>query len=121
MEMKERAMQCYMALLSAAHNRQTLTYEILGGMVGLPARALAEPLGYIMVYCSNHNLPPLTVLVVQKHTGIPSEGLVTSDPKDFDGDRERVFTHEWYKTTPITSDDLATEWKKAQQLRNINA
>ena len=112
MEMKERAMQCYMVLLSAAHNRQILTYELVGQLIDLPARAMGKPLGYVMAYCSNHDLPPLTVLVVRKGEGAPGEGLATADPDEFNENCERVFTREWYKDVPITPDILVDEWKK---------
>ena len=118
MELKERAMQCYMVLLGAAHNRQTLTYEILGDMIGLPPVGIGQILGYIMAYCHNHGLPPLTVLIVQKHTGKPGEGLATSDPKDFDKNRERVYARQWYRDAPITPDTLRDEWTKYNNADN---
>ena len=43
----ERALQIHQVLVSAAHNRQTLTYSLLGKAVGLPARSLGHHLLHI--------------------------------------------------------------------------
>ncbi len=47
----ERAIQIYQVLLGAAHNRQILTYEILGKKIGVPARGLSSHLVRIMNHC----------------------------------------------------------------------
>ncbi len=100
----ERAIQIYQVLISAAHNRQVLTYEILGKMIGVPARGLARHLGHIMRYCERTGLPPLTVLAVKKDWGKPGEGFTTFE--DLHRDRERVFAHDWYRMKPLTVTDL---------------
>ena len=100
----EGAIQIYQILIGAAHNRQVLTYEILGKMIGVPARGLAGHLGHLMHYCQRAGLPPLTVLVVQKNSGKPAKGLTTS--KDLHRDREKVFRHDWYGMRPLTVADL---------------
>lgn len=100
----ERAIQIYQILIGAAHNRQVLTYPILGKMIGVPARGLARHLGHIMHYCHRAGLPPLTVLVVQKKSGKPGDGFTTFE--DLHRDRERVFAHDWYRMRPLTVTDL---------------
>jgi len=100
----ERAIQIYQILIGAAHNRQVLTYEILGEMIGVPARGLAPHLDYLMRYCQRAGLPPLTVLVVQKKSGKPGEGFTTFE--DLHRDRERVFAHDWYRMKPLTLAEL---------------
>lgn len=99
----ERAAQIWSVLVAAAHNRQVLTYEILANMIGmgLPGKGagtLSQPLRVIMDYCAANDLPPLTVLVVNKTSGQPGKGLKTT--KDLHADRERVFNHKWHESRP---------------------
>lgn len=82
-------------MISAARNRQILTYEILGDMIGVPPQGLAGHLGHIMHYCQREELPPLTVLVVQKKSGKPGEGFTTFE--DLHRGRERDFAQDWYR------------------------
>ena len=100
----ERAQQLWQVLISAAHNRQVLTYELAGDRIGLGPQALANHLGHIMRYCVRHGLPPLTVLIVKKTKGRPGDGL-TAAPNP-DADRERVFAHNWFKMKPPSADDF---------------
>ena len=100
----ERAIQIYQILIGAAHNRQVLNYQILGRMIGVPARGLGPHLDHLMKYCERNELPPLTVLVVKKYSGRPGEGLTTC--VDMDEDRERVFAHDWYRMKPLTIANL---------------
>jgi len=103
----ERAIQIYQVLIGAAHNRQVLNYEIVSKLIGVPAQGLAPHLGHLMKYCKRAGLPPLTVLVVQKHSGKPGEGFTTFE--DLHRDRERVFAREWYRMKPLTVADLKPE------------
>jgi hypothetical protein len=106
----ERAMQVWQVLISAAHNRQVLTYEIVADSIGLGqhgkgAIALSTYLGTLMRYCDAHRLPPITALVVKKGIGIPGKGLRTLSPHP-DKDREDVFRYDWFKKAPLTLLDL---------------
>ncbi len=99
----ERATQIWQVLVSAAHFRQVLTYEILADLIamgpdGTGAGTLAQPLGLIMDYCKAKHLPPLTVLVVNKNTGQPGRGLTTIE--ELHTDRERVFDYKWLAMKP---------------------
>jgi hypothetical protein len=106
MTRSERALQIWQVLLGLAHNRQTITYEKLAELIdmGNIAVSLIQPLGSLMNYCKTNDLPPLTILVVQKHTGIPGQGLTTVE--ELNKDREAVFNYEWYKLKPLTFSDL---------------
>lgn len=104
MNTQERALQLWQVLISAAHNRQVLTYEIVAKRIGLVSRGLGPHLGHIMRYCENNDLPPLTVLIVKKGRGLPGAGLTTvANP---DEDRERVFAQNWFGMKPPTADDF---------------
>ena len=100
----ERAIQIYQVLIAAAHNRQVLTYTLVGQAIGVPARGLGPHLEHILRFCQTNNLPPLTVLVVKTSQGQPGSGLTTT--KDIDRDRERVFSYPWFRLKPLTVDTL---------------
>lgn len=102
----ERAIQIWQVLISLAHNRQTITYEKLSELIGMGnvAVALTQPLELLMHYCTNNGLPPLTILVVQKHSGIPGQGLTTIE--ELNADREEVFNFEWLQLPPIKISDI---------------
>ena len=106
MTRSERALQIWQVLLGLAYNRQTITYEKLAELIGMGniSVGLTQPLVLLMNYCKENNLPPLTILVVQKYTGIPGQGLTTIE--DLNKDREDVFNYEWYKLKPLTFSDL---------------
>src|SRR5690606_14586620 len=77
MKQEERAAQVWPVLVLAARNRQTLTYDLLGRLIGVPRQGLAHTLGHIMYWCKQNGYPPLTVLVVNQ-SGRPGEGLSTT-------------------------------------------
>ena len=104
MDRSQRALQIWQILIGAAHNRQVLTYGIVGKLVGMPPIALSQPLGLIMEYCDENVLPPLTLLVVQTGGGKPGEGLTTVDNPD--QDREKVFNFNWYERAPVEASDF---------------
>ena len=100
----ERAIQIYQILITCAHERRILTYEILGEMVGLPPMSLGAHLTHLMNWCDTNQLPPITVLVVQKDSGKPGVGFTSFE--DLHRDRERAFAHDWFKMKPLTAQDL---------------
>jgi hypothetical protein len=100
----ERAQLAWQVLVGAAHNRQILTYSLLSDLIGMGPGTLAPVLGLIMKYCHSEGLPPLTVLVVNKDTGLPGAGLRTLE--DLARDREEVFSQDWYGRLPPTAEAL---------------
>ena len=105
MKINERAWQTWPVLTLAARNRQILTYQILGRLTGMQARGLGQVLEQIQSYCLLNKLPPLSALVVNKGTGLPSIGFVatTDAPRAF----VEVFEHDWLGTACPTPDQLA--------------
>ena len=95
MKRSERAMQVWQILISAAHNRQSLTYGIVAGHLEFEgAGVLAQILDRILKHCDAKRLPPLTCLVVNQETGIPGSGLSTIT--DLPRDREAVYNTNWF-------------------------
>ncbi len=87
----ERAAQIWAVLALAARNRQILTYEIVGRLIGVPARGLGQLLEPIQSYCLVKDLPPLTILVVQEGTGIPGSGFSAASANEFSKKQLDVF------------------------------
>jgi hypothetical protein len=110
MDKYDRALQIWQVLISAAHNRQILTYEIVAELIGLGRQgAIAigpAYLGILKSYCIANRLPPITALIVKKKGGKPGAGLSDALTKHPDEDREKVFTRQWFKMKPLTRLDL---------------
>ncbi len=104
----ERAQQTWQVLIGAAHNRQTLTYDILEDMTGMFSAGFGPILDRIAAYCSRKGLPPLTVLVVGKNTGRPGTGY-KSPTGDEAADRESVYAERWYRLSPPQVSDFEAE------------
>jgi hypothetical protein len=75
MKKNERALQIWSVLAYAAYHRQLLNYTILSKATGIPRVALGKFLDVIAKYCQNHNIPPLSVIVVSSQTGKPGSGF----------------------------------------------
>jgi hypothetical protein len=103
-----RALQTYLVLIGRAANQQTIQYRQLCEQMDYGVGPiLAHPLGRIMDWCAREGLPALTVLVVEKETGLPSTGLTTVQQGDFPAEQQRVFAFDWYSIFPPTLNDLA--------------
>ncbi len=100
----ERAAQVWAVLAQAATNRQTLTYERLSQLIGVPSRGLGNFLGHIQSYCMKKDLPALTSIVVHKDTGLPGYGFAAADnvPKA----QADVYKYDWLACTVPTPSDL---------------
>ncbi len=103
-----RASQAWQILVGAAKNRQTLTYEGLSELMfqKKAAGVLADILGYVALYCNEHDLAPLTTIVVGKGAGAPGTGIPVS-ASDVHEERERVYREDWYNIVPPSEQNLA--------------
>jgi hypothetical protein len=107
----ERAVQAWQILVGAAMNRQTHTYLDLSRlMYGRDAAGVLDKiLGHIAFYCIDHDLPPLTSIVVGKGRGTPGHDIPI-DLAQTDAERERVYAWDWYDTYPPSADELAVAY-----------
>lgn len=109
---ESRACQIWQILVGCAARRETMTYQDLVKRLGHnQPKVLAKQLGRIMHYCLQNKLPPLTVLVVNKNTGKPGDGLELS--ADRGKLRERVYQHGWYGIVPPTEEQYRGAWENA--------
>ncbi|HHC7144408.1 hypothetical protein [Vibrio parahaemolyticus] len=101
----QRALQIWNLLICAARERKSYTYGDVAQILGMGgAGVMAQFLDLIMRYCDKNDLPPLTVLVVNKDTGLPGAGLTTLEEVNID--RERVFKENWFKLEPLEAADF---------------
>ena len=108
MKRSERAMQVWQILISAAHNRQTLTYGHVAEYLEFEgAGVLSQILDRIMRYCNAKGFPPLTCLVVNQETGIPGSGLTTVN--DLPRNRESVYQKNWFALAPVQIFDFEVD------------
>ena len=107
MNVAERAAQIWAVLALAARNRQILTYEIVGHLIGVPARGLGHLLEPIQSYCLANDLPPLTILVVQEGTGIPGSGFSAASANEFSKKQLDVFAFDWLSHGAPTPEELS--------------
>jgi hypothetical protein len=108
---ESRAQQIYQILVSAAHNRQIMTYKLLAELVGFGGSGVfADMLGCIASWCNEHKLPPLTSLVVNEKTGLAGHGIPVKKAHMY---REKVYALEWFKVVPPTREELRRAYENA--------
>ncbi|HEY8536810.1 MAG TPA: hypothetical protein VIL25_10175 [Vicinamibacterales bacterium] len=82
-----------------------MTYTELRDVVGF---GTPVGMGYflepILCYCRQHDLPPLSVLVVNQETGMPGMGFAASG--DWHKAREDVYRFNWYGIVPPSPEDF---------------
>ena len=105
MKVHERAAQIWSVLALAARNRQVLTYDIVGRLVGVPRHGLGRLLEPIQSYCLLQSLPPLKILVVSGETGLPSTGFIAT--QDIPKNQLNVFSHDWLAQGAPSPEDFA--------------
>ena len=93
MRISERATQIWPVLAWAARNRQVLTYDILGKLIGVPRHGLGQLLDPIQTYCLARELQPLTILVVKQESGMPGIGFIAA--QDIPKTQIAVFSYDW--------------------------
>ncbi|MBK8136286.1 MAG: hypothetical protein IPK52_10645 [Chloroflexi bacterium] len=102
----EWAVVAWEELVHQAKSGRKLTYTDLGSLLGYNSPLGIGPiLDFIFHYCKLRRLPPLTVIVVNKSTGVPGDGMGEYSPGDFDA----VFRYDW-QSHPVPS---PAEFKEA--------
>lgn len=106
----QRALQIWMILVCGAVRRRSFTYGEVAALLGMKSgRVIPQFLGPVMWYCQANRLPPLTVIVVNRDTGLPGAGLSTLD--DVNRDREKVYRFDWFSLSPPEAKDFSTHNK----------
>ena len=105
MRIQERAAQIWPVLVLAARNRQILTYDLLGRLIGVPRPALGQLLEPIQSYCLINGLPALTAIVVSESTGLPGTGFIAA--ADVPAEQAKIFQTDWLSHNPPKPEELA--------------
>lgn len=113
-----RAVQAWQILVGMAKNRQTVTYEGLSTLMfgEKAAGVLSGILGHIAFYCKEHELPPLTSIVVGKGRGTPGDEIPIN-LSEIDMQRERVYECNWFDIYPPSEQALAESHAKRHDLK----
>jgi putative restriction endonuclease len=92
---EQRAYYAWNVLISCAKRRSTLTYGELAERISIHHRAVRFVLDVIYDYCYSNNLPPLTILIVNKNTQFPGQGFTDYTIDTFQNDLDEVFDKNW--------------------------
>ena len=91
-----RAARAWPILINAARERRTIGYKELCDAIGVHWRAAAHLLSPIQDYCVATDIPPLTILAVNR-SGRPGGGFYAWRLDSFKEGLERVFSHAWHR------------------------
>ena len=109
-----RALQAWQFLVGKASSRQTVRYGDLAKLMGYTDnRPLSSILGCIMYFCQQNDIPPLTIIVVNKD-GTPGEGFSDAAPDEFHKKREEVFLYNWFRIMPPSIKEFHEAWEAAK-------
>jgi hypothetical protein len=95
-----RAQQAWVILTGLARDHRTIWYSHLGRLMqssvkhGMSGPLLAGPLGDILYFCQYNQLPPLTSIVVEQKSGLPSGGFPMA-PDQIPAVQQVVFAYDW--------------------------
>ncbi len=106
----ERAYRTWNILSLFALNRNDITYKQLGERLNIHYRPTRFILDIIQDYCLEENLPPLTILAINKATRLPGAGFIAWGTDNLEQGRQEVFDFPWTSLeNPFTfaSDDTS--------------
>ncbi len=116
-----RAVQAWQFLIAKASNRQLVRYDELANLMGYPDnRPLSSILGFIMFYCAQNSLAPLTGIVVTKD-GTPGPGFTEVSHDDLDRKREEVFETPWFCISPPSIEAFENAYRASKGVAHHNA
>jgi putative restriction endonuclease len=91
----KRAGKGWKVLAEIASQNKLINYGELGKRIGIHHRAVRLVLGLIQDHCLNHELPPLTILVINKKEGKPGDGFIAWDVENIESGLEQVYNFNW--------------------------
>lgn len=89
------ARRIWPVLTRLAKNRKTAYYEDIAAVIVTNPLSVRLALDPIQAYCLETGRPPLTSLVVNKATGLPSEGFIAWEIGDIDAAHQSTFAYDW--------------------------
>jgi hypothetical protein len=100
----ERANQIWPLLALCANHRQTLTYDQVGRLIGVPRQGLGQLLEPIQSLCILNQWPALTSLVVSEVDGLPGVGFIAA--ADIPNAHAKVFAFDWSEVESPSAESL---------------
>lgn len=91
------AFKAWEILVRLAKQRDVITYGELAELVSVHYRSVRFVLGHVQNHCLNYNLPPLTILIVNKSTRKPSTGFIAFSHDNIEQGRAEVQNYDWSK------------------------
>lgn len=91
----QRAALCWDELIKVAKGNNLIQYGQLGKKIGIHHRAIRFVLGIIVDYCYHNKLPLLTILVVNKKSGLPGKGFISWYTDDIEKGQNNVYGYNW--------------------------
>ncbi|MFD2262810.1 HNH endonuclease [Lacibacterium aquatile] len=82
-------------LVQAASNGRRFFYSDLSPLIDTNPLNVGKALGPIQDFCLDHDLPPLTVLVIGKASKVPGSGFIAWDIEDLEQAMKLVFAENW--------------------------
>jgi putative restriction endonuclease len=90
-----RAFHVWNILKEKAASRSAITYGELAKAIAMHHRPLRFVLELVQAYCLQESLPPLTILVVNKNSGLPGHGFIAWDRQDLESGRVVTYECNW--------------------------
>jgi putative restriction endonuclease len=92
---EQRAFSAWTILINCAKKNEPITYGELARQLGIHHRAVRFILGVIQDFCMTNELPPLTILVLNKLTGLPGDGFIAYDIENAQDGIDKVCAYNW--------------------------
>lgn len=104
------AFETWNFLVSNAESRKIITYGDLAHKLQIHPRSIRFVLEMIQSYCLDEQLPPLSILVVNKLTNLPGQGFDSRSIRNLQSGRTSVCDFDWSKSNnPFTyASDIET-------------
>ncbi len=92
---EQRAFLTWTILANCAQKNEPITYGELGRQLNVHHRPIRFILAIIQDFCMNNALPPLTILVLNKNTGMPGIGFIAYDIENSQDGINKVYAFNW--------------------------
>jgi len=92
---EQRAFPAWTILTNCAKENSTITYGEIAKQLNIHHRAVRFILGVIQSFCMENELPPLTILVLNKNSGLPGDGFIAYDIENSQDGINKVYAYDW--------------------------
>ncbi len=112
----EQASIIYPLLVRKCGEQNTVTYSEINAALGYKGNAsghaIRAGMDLIVLYCKENNLPQLTSLIINKKSGVPTEGYAYGDGENILEEHKKCFNQKWEPEI-----DYTATWDSRFELR----